>query len=91
MINQADQGSTVDNPDPFAEWLRDRKNRRQLGFRFENCGYVAVTNPAASDGLWVINRKRQVIYAKATLPVRDQLAAAGRIRGVQPDQGRVKL
>jgi Family of unknown function (DUF5906) len=60
----------------FEVWLRDRKHRRQLPFRFEQCGYVPVRNEAAKDGLWVINKARQVVYAKAELALRDRLAAA---------------
>ena len=60
----------------FQNWLGDRKNRRQIPHRFEQCGYAPVRNDARSDGLWVINGKRQVVYARAGLPLRDRLAAA---------------
>jgi hypothetical protein len=60
----------------FFEWLQDRKNRRAMPRRFEKCGYVPVRNTDANDGLWVIKRKRQVIYARANLSPREQLAAA---------------
>jgi hypothetical protein len=63
----------------FDTWIRDRKNRRQISYRFEKCGYVPVRNDAADSGLWVINRTRQVVYAKASLSVRDRLAAARRL------------
>jgi Family of unknown function (DUF5906) len=66
-------------PEDFQNWLRERKNRRQMPYRFEQCGYVPVRNNAASDGLWKVRGKRQVVYAKATLPLRDRLAAAGRL------------
>jgi len=60
----------------FAEWLRDRKNRRAIPYRLEECGYVPVRNPDAKrDGLWKIGGKRQVVYAVAKLSIRDQLAA----------------
>src|SRR5262249_49400191 len=66
----------------FQLWLTDRKNRRQIPHRFEQCGYVPVRNDAADDGLWKINDKRQVVYAKAKLALRDRLAAAaGLTRG----------
>jgi hypothetical protein len=42
----------------FAEWLRDRKNARRIPHRLEACGYVAVRNDAAKDGLWKIDGKR---------------------------------
>jgi hypothetical protein len=60
----------------FAEWLRDRKNFRRIPHRLEDCGYVAVRNDGPKDGLWKIDGKRQVIYAKAELPVRERIAAA---------------
>jgi Family of unknown function (DUF5906) len=65
----------------FEEWLKDRKNRRQIPYRFEQCGYVPVRNAAADDGLWKIKGRRQVVYAKATLTLREQLAAASRLAG----------
>jgi Family of unknown function (DUF5906) len=60
----------------FETWVRDRKNRRVIPHRLEGCGYVPVRNDAADSGLWVINRTRQVVYAKATLSIRDRLKAA---------------
>jgi hypothetical protein len=60
----------------FQAWLTDRKNRRQIPHRFAAAEYVPVRNDAATDGLWVINRKRQVVYTKAELSFRDRLAAA---------------
>jgi predicted aminopeptidase len=35
-----------------------------------------IRNPAAKDGHWKVNGKRQVIYAKAKLSVRDRFIAA---------------
>ena len=60
-------------------WLDDRKNRRTVPYRLEKCGYVPVRNNAAKDGLWVVNNKRQAIYAKAALSLRDQVKVAGLI------------
>ncbi len=51
------------------EWLRDRKNRRVIPHRLEQCGYVPVRNDAAEDGLFKINGRRQVVYAKASSPI----------------------
>jgi len=66
-------------------WLRDRRNRRQIPFRFEQCGYVAVRNPAEKrDGSWKIAGVRQVIYAQRDLSLRDQLAAAMDLMRQQP-------
>ena len=63
-------------PVDFAEWLRDRKNSRAIPHRLEACGYVAVRNEDAKDGLWKFNGKRQVIYAKASLPLAFRLHEA---------------
>jgi hypothetical protein len=63
----------------FEQWLRDRKNRRLIPYRFEQCGYVPVRNDTAESGLWVINKKRQVVYAKASLSLRDRLAAVQKL------------
>ena len=62
----------------FIEYLKDRKNSRKLPHRFEACGYVPVRNPDADDGLWRINARRQVVYARTTLSIRDRIAAAQR-------------
>jgi hypothetical protein len=62
----------------FGVWIRDRKNRRAIPHRLENCGYVPVRNNT-SDGHWKINDKRVAVYAKSSLPLRDQLFAAQRL------------
>jgi hypothetical protein len=68
---------TINTPDSaFHDWLKDRKNRRALPHRFEKCKYVGVRNDAAKDGLWKINGRRQVIYAKDSLSVADRIRAA---------------
>jgi hypothetical protein len=58
------------------EWLLDRRRRRSIPYRLERCGYVAVRNPKADDGLWRINKRRQTLYAKASLKLEEQLKAA---------------
>jgi hypothetical protein len=63
----------------FAVWLRDRKNRRAIPYRFEQCGYVPVRNDAAKDGDWKIGGTRQRIYGKAELSIRDRLDAASKL------------
>jgi hypothetical protein len=60
----------------FAVYLRDRKNSRKIPHRLDTAGYVAVANDSATDGLWKVFGKRQVIYAKKDLSVRDRIAAA---------------
>ena len=62
--------------DSFREWLQDRRNARQIPHRIEGVGYTAVRNDAAQSGLWVVGGKRQVIYARRELTIRDRMAAA---------------
>ena len=60
----------------FAIWLQDRKNARLVPDRMEACGYVAVPNPRDKwDGRWNVGVKRQMIYASASLSVRDRFNA----------------
>ena len=67
----------------FAEWLRDRKNRRNIPHRFEDCGYVAVSNPNDTEGRWKIKGIRHTIYGKASLTIHDRVAAAFRLAGAR--------
>lgn len=67
----------------FADWIRDRKNARQVPHRLEAAGYVAVRNTAAKDGLWRVHGRRQVVYARHELTTRDRLAAAAEVGGRQ--------
>jgi hypothetical protein len=73
-----DRIKSVAAPD-FVLWLKDRKNRRAIPHRFEQCGYTPVRNDARDTGLWVIDGVRLVIYAKIALSVRDRLAAAAKL------------
>lgn len=63
-------------PSTFADWLKDRKNARQIPHRLEAAGYIAVRNDGAKDGYWAIGGRRQVVYARHDLSVRDRIAAA---------------
>ena len=65
----------------LALWIKDRKNRRIIPHRLEQCGYVPVRNDAAEDGLFKINERRQVVYASESLPVRDRIRAANQLCG----------
>jgi hypothetical protein len=65
----------------FADWIRDRKNRRVIPHRLEKCGYTPVRNPDALDGLWKVHNKRQAIYAKIELSLSNQIAAARIFQG----------
>jgi uncharacterized protein DUF5906 len=67
-------GYVVD--ESFRDWLQDRRSSRQIPHRMETAGYVPVRNSTAKDGLWKLHGRRQVIYAKTALGIRDQVAAA---------------
>ena len=62
-------------PGGLEDWLLDRKNRRTIPHRLEHCGYVPVRNDDAEDGLFKIRKRRQVVYGRADLSVRDRHAA----------------
>ncbi len=63
----------------FQQWLTDRKNRRAIPHRMEQCGYVPIRNDASKQGLWVINGARQIVYARSDFSIRDRIEAAGRL------------
>jgi hypothetical protein len=69
---------------PLCQWLRERKNRKAANHRLENCGYRAVNNPVATDGLWRIGGRRQVVYAKTSLPLGEQQKAAEALQRQTP-------
>ncbi len=64
----------------FAEWLTDRRNRRMIPHRLESVGYEPIRNDGAKDGRWVIDGRRQVVYAKTSLSIRDRHLAARKIQ-----------
>lgn len=70
----------TNDPD-FRLILTDRRNSRKIPHRLEQCGYVAVRNTAANDGLFKVGGKRCAIYARHDLTPRDQMAAANRLIG----------
>ncbi len=63
----------------FAEWLEDRKNRRNIPHRLEEAGYLPVRNDTAQDGLWRVGGRRQAAYAIKTLSLNERLQAVGRL------------
>jgi hypothetical protein len=70
----------VGAPEDFKAWLCDRKNNRAILHRLEDCGYEAVRNPDAKDGLWRISDKRQAVYGKRDLSWQEKLKAARGLR-----------
>jgi hypothetical protein len=63
----------------FAEWLRDRRNGRQIPHRLEAAGYVGVRNSSAKDGLWRLGGRRQAIYVRQELSSCDRQTAAEKL------------
>jgi hypothetical protein len=63
--------------DDFYSMITDKKSRRTMPGRFERAGYVSLRNPGdRKDGLWAVNKKRQVIYVRKELSIKAQYAAA---------------
>jgi len=71
LIGRADDG--------LGEWIKDRKNRRAIPHRLEECGYVPVRNDTAKDGLWKIRGRREVVYGRTELTFAQRLLAARKI------------
>ena len=71
----------------FELWLRDRRNRRLIPHRFQECGYAAVPNPDSKQQLWVINGKRQVVYGKRSI---DRRILIGKIQEAAAAAAEVK-
>lgn len=72
-------------PPEFRDWLRDRKNRRKIPHRLDECGYAAVRNPDdRSDGRWRVGDRRVAVYARKDMAVRDQIAAAAKMLPSSP-------
>jgi hypothetical protein len=66
---------------PELEWLRTLKMRRIVRRRLEDNDYTIVVNPKAraSDGMWVIDGRRQAIYAHSALDQTQRLTAAEKL------------
>jgi hypothetical protein len=63
----------------LALWLGDRKNRKMIPYRMEECGYVTVRNPDDKhDGQWKIGGRRQTVYGRSDLSPREQRDAITR-------------
>ena len=60
----------------LGEWLRDRKNRRRIGFRLSECGYTPVPADTARDCLWPVKGLRVQIYARSDLGQAERHRAA---------------
>ena len=67
------------SPHPEGSFVAQLVDVVDMGHRLEACGYVAVRNEDASDGLWKVRGRRQAIYGKADLSLRDRLIAASEL------------
>jgi hypothetical protein len=57
-------------------WLSDRKNARAIPLKLKSARYVPHRNPTAlADGMWKIKGKRQMVYVREDLSVRDASVA----------------
>ena len=65
----------VNSSAEFAAFLSDRKNSRKIPHRFEACGYAPLRNSDAKDGLWKIGGRRQALYTRVELSLREQREA----------------
>jgi len=63
----------------FVQYLSDRRNNRKIPHRFEEAGYVAVRNPGAKDGRWVMDGSKITIYALKQYAERERIDAATKL------------
>lgn len=83
-----DAVSADGSPGSLYAWLTDRRNRRSIPHRLEQCGYVSVRNGSCKDRRWVIGGTRHVVYARAELCIRDRHAAVEElVRANEKPQG----
>jgi hypothetical protein len=72
-------------------FLNDRKYARQVPHRLSEAGYVQLRNDAAKDGLWKIQKKRQAVYVRQELGLRERQDAVRSLIATQepaPRSGR---
>jgi hypothetical protein len=65
--------------DEMRLWIKDRKNRKNIGRRLDDVGYKPFRNPDRDDGLWMVQDKRQVVYCRGDISEREKFAAARRL------------
>jgi hypothetical protein len=70
-----DQLTGIDCDPDLAKHLKDRRNRRMIPRWLEAVGYRVVRNPDNKQGLWRLNGKKQIVYARSSTPWQDVIAA----------------
>jgi Family of unknown function (DUF5906) len=75
---------------PGAEWLTDRTKGRLTNHRLRRGGYEQTPNPETLEnkGLWQVDKKRVMIYARAELGPWERVEAARRRRDHGPAHAR---
>jgi hypothetical protein len=89
-ITELRKNATAAKNHDLNTWLDDRKNRKKIPHRMDECGYVPVRNPDANDGLWKIGDRRQAVYTRADLSPKNQMAEAAKLApevSTKPDAG----
>jgi hypothetical protein len=72
----------------FGEWLNNSRNFARIPHKMETCGYIKLSNPADKrHGFWTVNKKRTVVYAKDTLSLDEQMAAAQKLTEKEKENG----
>lgn len=71
-LNMVVQAAIDAEESDLAYALSDTKNRRRVPHMMEKAGYVPVRNEYATDGLWKIDGRRQVIYGDAALSTHER-------------------
>ena len=74
VIVVLDQLCGIEADPDFAKHIKDRKNRRMIPRWMEACGYRIVRNPESKQGLWKIHGKKQIVYGKADVHIRELMA-----------------
>jgi len=64
--------------DGLRGWLSDRRNARTINHRFERCGYEVI-RAHSNEGRWIIDRTRQVVFAKKSLTKPQQYQEAEKL------------
>jgi hypothetical protein len=90
MLRQIIHEASGDGFGEFAEWLSDRKNRTIIPKAMDRCGYEPVRNPNADDGRWMVVGRRETVYVRKGLVLREQLVAVRNLIEVLEKQAKTQ-
>jgi hypothetical protein len=74
LIVTLDQLAGIDSDPDFIKHIKDRRNRRMLPRWLESCGYRTIRNPDAKNGVWRFRGKKQMVWGRSNVPLRDLFA-----------------